>query len=151
MTEIPRREDFPSLSTDKLRYADTDRQGHVNNAVFAVFLETGRVELVHDPAGGLPPDGCEFVIARLELDYRGEIEWPGEVLIGSRVEEIGRSSVRVAQAVFQGERCVASASTVLVLIDQSTRRPAPIEGRARERLAARSGEPPSAERDGAAR
>jgi acyl-CoA thioesterase FadM len=28
---------------DKLRYNDTDRQGHVNNAIFATFFETGRV------------------------------------------------------------------------------------------------------------
>ena len=33
---------FPLRTRDKLRYADTDRQGHVNNAVFATFLETGR-------------------------------------------------------------------------------------------------------------
>lgn len=35
--------DFPSVTFDKIRYGDTDRQGHVNNAVFSAFLETGRV------------------------------------------------------------------------------------------------------------
>lgn len=34
-------EDFPLRTYDKIRYADTDQQGHVNNAVFATFLETG--------------------------------------------------------------------------------------------------------------
>jgi acyl-CoA thioester hydrolase len=38
--------DFHShWARDVLRYADTDRQGHVNNAVFATFLESGRVRV----------------------------------------------------------------------------------------------------------
>ena len=37
--------DFPIQAFDKLRYADTDRQGHVNNANFSTFLETGRVSV----------------------------------------------------------------------------------------------------------
>jgi acyl-CoA thioester hydrolase len=32
---------------DKLRYGDTDRQGHVNNAVFSTLFETGRVEMLY--------------------------------------------------------------------------------------------------------
>jgi acyl-CoA thioester hydrolase len=34
----PALEDFPFQTFDKVRYADTDRQGHVNNAAFATFL-----------------------------------------------------------------------------------------------------------------
>lgn len=49
-------EGFPFRSSDKLRYGDTDRQGHVNNAVFSTFLETGRVELLLTGCGKrLPP------------------------------------------------------------------------------------------------
>ncbi|WP_343068673.1 hypothetical protein [Kaustia mangrovi] len=49
MTDDIRLDDFPLRTSDKLRYADTDRQGHVNNAVFATFMETGRVAFLHDP------------------------------------------------------------------------------------------------------
>lgn len=42
--------DFPFTSFDKLRYCDTDKQGHVNNAVFSTFLETGRAEFLLDPS-----------------------------------------------------------------------------------------------------
>jgi acyl-CoA thioester hydrolase len=44
--------DFPFLTFDKIRYADTDRQGHVNNAVYATFLETGRERLRSEPTLG---------------------------------------------------------------------------------------------------
>ena len=57
--------DFPRRTFEKLRYSDTDRQGHVNNAVFSTMLETGRVEILCDPARPLYAEGCAFVIASL--------------------------------------------------------------------------------------
>jgi acyl-CoA thioester hydrolase len=65
-----RLEDFPFRTYDKVRYADTDRQGHVNNAAFATYCETGRVEFLFDPQQPLYPPGAAFVIARLALDFR---------------------------------------------------------------------------------
>lgn len=125
MTDLPRLDDFPHRATDKLRYGDTDRQGHVNNAVFSTFMETGRVELMLMHLEGMPPEGCELVIANLTLDFRGEIRWPGEVQIGTRVARVGRSSITMDQAIFQGELCAATAQTTLVMIDAETRRSAP--------------------------
>jgi acyl-CoA thioester hydrolase len=55
--------DFPLQTFDKVRYADTDRQGHVNNAVFATFLETGRVEVLYNPEYPLLSEGSSFVSA----------------------------------------------------------------------------------------
>ncbi len=117
---------FAARTHDKVRYADTDRQGHVNNAAFASFCETGRVEFLFNPDQPLYPPGAAFVIARLILDFRGEIRWPGTVEIGTRVEQIGRSSFTLKQALFQGERLVATAETVIVLMDEETRRSTPL-------------------------
>jgi acyl-CoA thioester hydrolase len=121
---------------DKIRYADTDRQGHVNNAIFATLLETGRVELLYDPASPLAEAGSAFVIARLAIDFRSEIVWPGEIVIGTRVASLGRSSISLEQAVFQNGICAATAETVIVLMDEKTRRSRPLPAIARERLAA---------------
>jgi len=122
MTRRARLDDFPLRSFDKLRYGDTDRQGHVNNAVFATLLETGRVEMVYDAQRPLLDPGCAFVIARLELDFIDEMLWPGRVDIGTRVQSIGRSSLRMEQALFQNDRLVAWAETVLVQVDETTRK-----------------------------
>ena len=75
----------PVVTSDKIRYADTDRQGHVNNAAFATFCETGRVEILYYPAHPLTSDGGEFVIVSLNLVFKDEIQWPGEVTIGTYV------------------------------------------------------------------
>ena len=128
--------DFPLRTTDKLRYGDTDRQGHVNNAVFSTLLETGRVEMIYDPAFPLVEPGAAFVIARLEVDFRAELSWPGEVAIGTRVAAVGRSSIRLEQAVFQQGHCAASAVTVIVQMDEETRKSRPLAEAARQRLLA---------------
>lgn len=125
---------FPHHATDTVRYADTDRQGHVNNAVFATFLETGRTEILYAPAAPLYEAGAEFVIARLTLEFLGEIRWPGSVSIGTGVQRIGTSSVTLEQALFQDGACVARAETVIVQIDTGSRRARPLGPVARERL-----------------
>lgn len=125
-------EDFPLRSRDKLRYGDTDRQGHVNNAVFATFLETGRTELLYCDAE--PDAGAAFVIARLELDYLAEVTWPGEVEIGTAVSDVGRSSFRMVQTVFQNGRPVAKGLSVVVQMNEETRKSQVLSERLRRRL-----------------
>ena len=126
--------DYPLQTFEKLRYADTDRQGHVNNAVFSMMLETGRVELLYAPEAPLHGEGCAFVIASLHLDFHGEVTWPGRVEIGTRVAEVGRSSLTLEQGLFQDERCVATARTVIVQVSEASRRAHPLSDAARARL-----------------
>lgn len=126
MTESPRLDDYPLRTHDKLRYGDTDRQGHVNNVVFATLFETGRMELVYDRSVPIPEPGSAFVIARLAIDFIGELLWPGRVDIGTRVCGFGRSSARLEQVLFQNDRCAATAESVVVLTDQATRRSRPL-------------------------
>ena len=117
--------DFPIRTYDKVRYADTDRQGHVNNAVFSSFLETGRVEFLYDPEIQDRASGNSFVIASLKLDFLQELNWPGEVHIGTGLTRIGNSSMVIFQRLFQHEKCVAEAETVIVQVDPQTRKSAP--------------------------
>lgn len=119
---------------DVVRYADTDRQGHVNNAVFATFFESGRVAILYAPAAPLASDGGSFVIAHLTLDFLAEIRWPSEVSIGTTVLAIGRSSVTLGQGLFVDQQCVATAETVIVLTDDATRKSRPLPERARAEL-----------------
>jgi len=126
--------DYPKRTTDKLRYADTDRQGHINNAVFATFLETGRVEILHDEETPLAATDCAFVIARLELDFINEIIWPGEVEIGTAVAKVGTSSFTLNQGVFQTGKLAARARTVIVQMNETTRKSSPLTDDAVKRL-----------------
>lgn len=130
----PELTDFPARTFDKLRYGDTDRQGHVNNAVFTTLFETGRAEVLQDTSIVALQPGQSFVIARLAVDFRAEIHWPGTVEIGTRVKAVGRSSITLVQGLFQHGKCVATAESVLVLVESTTRRSTPLDAQAKQNL-----------------
>lgn len=134
----PDRTDFRVWVQERTRYADTDRQGHVNNAVFATFLESGRVAFLYDREAPLAPPGCSFVIVRLTIAFRKELLWNETVDIGSAVQGIGRSSFTIAQAMFRGGDCVATGESVVVLVDDRTRRAVPVPEAMQARLRALS-------------
>lgn len=122
----PHADDFPHRILETLRFADTDRNGHITSSVFAICCQSGRLGLLSNPTRQLTPPSSQFVLARLVLDYRREMHWPGAVEIGTRVERIGRSSITLAQALFQNDCCVATAQSVAVLMDATSRRACPI-------------------------
>jgi len=51
-----------------VRYSDLDSLGHVNNAVYATYLELARVRYLQD-AFDAPAEEPDFVVAHLELDF----------------------------------------------------------------------------------
>jgi acyl-CoA thioester hydrolase len=129
----PKYEDFPLKAYDKIRYADTDRQGHVNNALFSTFLETGRTELLYAKEQ-LHAEKASFVIASQKLDLLSEIRWPGTVEIGSAITRIGNSSLSLFQGIYQNGELAAVAETVIVQMDDDTRKSAPLSSETKGRL-----------------
>ena len=92
--------------------------------------------MLFEGAEPVAPRGFSFVIARLAIDFRAELHWPGMVDIGTAVSALGRTSVRLSQALFQNGALAAESDSVLVLTDVATRRPAPLPDGSRARLAA---------------
>jgi acyl-CoA thioester hydrolase len=123
---LPRLEDFPIRASDTIRFADLDRQGHVNNAVYPTYFESGRVPRIYDPKEGFQVDGCTTVLARIEIDFLKELRWPGTVEIGTAIAEIRRSSYVFAQVIFNEGACAARARSTMVLIDRATRKARPL-------------------------
>ncbi|MFL6813999.1 MAG: acyl-CoA thioesterase [Bradyrhizobium sp.] len=126
LDSTPRLEDFPYRLTDNVRFADLDPNHHVNNAVYATYFETGRVTLMKDRSYGLMPPGLAWIMVRLDIHFRAELRWPGTIETGLGVSKFGRTSVTFDQVVFSEGKCVASARSVTVLIDENTRKPAPL-------------------------
>jgi acyl-CoA thioester hydrolase len=131
---LPKLENFPGRAADVIRFGDLDAQGHVNNAVFATYFETGRVVLLRQPGNELNIPGTTSVLARIDINYLRELHWPGSVDIGTGVAHIGRSSYSFAQALFRDDVCVATANATIVIIDTKTRRPQPLAEQVRARL-----------------
>ena len=119
----PLLEDFPYRLSDNVRFADMDINHHVNNASYAIYFETSRVTLMKDAANGLQPEGFGWVMVRLDINFRAELHWPGTIELGLGVVKFGRTSVTFDQVVFSEGKCVASAQSVSVLLDEATRKP----------------------------
>ena len=126
LDSTPRLEDFPYRLSDNVRFGDLDPNQHVNNAVYATYFETGRVTLIKDRSLGLTPEGLAWIMVRLDVHFRAELRWPGQIELGLGVTKLGRTSVTFEQVVFSEGTCVASAQAVTVLIDDLTRKPTPL-------------------------
>lgn len=124
--DTPRLEDFPYRLSDNVRFGDLDPNQHVNNAVYATYFETGRVTLMKDKRNGLMPEGLTWIMVRLDMHFRAELHWPGQIELGLGVAKLGRTSVTFEQVIFSEGKCVASAQSVNVLIDATTRKPTPL-------------------------
>jgi acyl-CoA thioester hydrolase len=119
---------------DRVRFADLDPLGHCNNAAIGGFFESSRVALFTDIGHSVSGGGLSIPIARIEIDFRREILYGARVRVGARVLRIGRRSLTLAGAVFDGDRCAAAAQVVAVLFDLAQRRSVDIPGDLRDAL-----------------
>ena len=109
-------------------------QGHVNQAIFLTYFESGRVAMFRNPDLSIGVPGVTFVMVRMEVDYMKELRWPGNLEIGTGLVELGRSSFKVAQVIFHDGVCAAAGRATLVCMDLKTRKAAPLPQPAIERL-----------------
>jgi acyl-CoA thioester hydrolase len=133
-TPVPQLADFPHRVTDIVRYADLDPQGHVNNAVFSTYFESGRVAMFRNADLGIGVLDATYVLVRQEIDFLRELHWPGGVEIGTALAELGRSSFTVVQCIFHGDVCAAAGRATLVMLDTAARRARPLTPEAIARL-----------------
>jgi acyl-CoA thioester hydrolase len=122
----PLLDDYPYRLSDNVRFADIDANQHVNNAVYASYFETGRVTLVKDRSFGLMPPGLGWVMVRLDIHFRAELHWPGTIDLGLGVSKLGNTSVTYEQVVFSEGKCIASAQSITVLVNEASRKPTPL-------------------------
>lgn len=123
--DLKRRASYRLFTPVTIRFCDTDKLGHVNNVSIASYFEAGRCELYYRliaAAGQAVRDEIDFVLARITVDFRRELHYPGTVEIGSRLLRVGSKSVTSGYAAFIGEDCFATAEAVNVFFDPRARR-----------------------------
>ena len=144
MAEVPQDLDIGERAAYRyfnrhiIRFADLDPEGHVNNVAYAQYFESARVAFWRDAGRHVGAPNSSGVIATLTIDFRAEMDFPGEVEVGTRVLDIGRSSTRMAQGLFRDGACMAISTAVAVQIDLGTRRPMPLSAALRKAVMAQS-------------
>jgi len=120
--------EYPFVHRERVRFRDCDAMGHVNNAVFSTYLEQARIGVL----GGLE----DFILARVEIDFRAELRAHEEVEIASRCSRIGTKSFDLEHVLRTDGRVVAEARSVLVGYDYGAGASVPVSDDLRRRLAA---------------
>ena len=111
----------------EIRWRDLDALRHVNNAVYATYLEEARDEWF---VGALGPDGnfWDYVLVRVGIDFRRELTQDDDaVVVRTRLVRIGTSSLTFREEIVALEGWVAAeAESVVVARDPETGRSRPL-------------------------
>jgi acyl-CoA thioester hydrolase len=108
----------------QVRWRDTDGFGHVNNVVFASWIELARIAFLR----GVDPPSGDLILARLELDFLRQVTLDAAVEVETRVSRVGRTSVGLRHLVLADGEPAARIESVVVLYDyarQAKRRVGP--------------------------
>jgi acyl-CoA thioester hydrolase len=111
----------------EVRWRDVDALRHVNNAVYATYLEEARDGWLEQALGD---DGAmwDYVLARVAIDFRAEVGL-GEEAVLARVSlaRVGTSSLTLREEIRKLDGTLAAeAESVIVARDRDTGRSRPL-------------------------
>jgi acyl-CoA thioester hydrolase len=116
-----------------LRWRDIDSWGHLTHSVYHDFLAEGRLALI---TARLPGAAFDFVIARVEIDYRREVRRDEEYVdVTGEIAQIGGKSLTIDQQILLPDGSIAAESrSVMVRWDLATRAARQLSARERTAL-----------------
>ena len=111
--------DYSFTTEVDVRFRDLDTMGHVNNAVYATYLEEARVAYF-DAVLDAALHEVDTVLANIELEFRRPIELGDEVTVAVRIPELGESSIPMEYEVRANGEVAATGEAVQVVIDRDS-------------------------------
>ncbi|MFB6111931.1 MAG: acyl-CoA thioesterase [Halobacteriaceae archaeon] len=124
----------PHVTDVPVRFEDLDAAGHVNNAVYATYIEEARIAYCRAILD-VSVDELSFVIARQEIDYEAPITDLATVSIETTVPDVGEQSFPMEYDLSVNGSRVATARTVQVTVDPGERTPCPVPATWRSKFA----------------
>jgi acyl-CoA thioester hydrolase len=121
-------------TSEHLRFADVDANGHINNGAFIELLENARVSYLQQVVrSGLPR--FRLVIGRIEADFKRQMFYPGAATACARLIEAHDRKCVIGQALFDGGgNCTAVQRVTMVSLNEETHRSTPFEPAVRAAL-----------------
>ena len=125
--DLAERGIYGFATSEHLRFADLDANGHVNNGAFIELMENARVSYLRQIVrSGLPR--FRLVIGRIEVDFKRQMFFPGTATACARLIEAHQRKVVLGQGLFDGEgHCTAVQKVTMVSLNEETHRSTPFE------------------------
>ena len=127
---------FPVRIEVTVLWGDMDALGHVNNAIYARWLEQARIEYFR-ALGAFASDGSGPILARQAIDFKSPVIYPDRITLEIGVERIGKSSVVLRSrgtSEAQAGALVLEGESIIVLYDYAARHKLEIDASLRERI-----------------
>ena len=110
----------------RVRYAEIDAQGHVNNAVYLSYFEVGRVEWLR--AAGLSyreleERGYGIVVVEVLAHYRRAAFFDDELTLRTELADLSRASMRFEYVVSRDGELLVTGHTRHACVDLATGKP----------------------------
>jgi len=143
------RADFTQFVSLPVQWGDMDAMGHVNNAVYFRYVESGRIAYFNAIDEGLQVTadvGAGPILADIQCSYIGQLRHPAQIDVGTRTARIGTKSFTVEAGIFlSGEdEPVATSLAVVVWFDYAAQRTVPVPDALRARILELEVVPPEA-------
>ncbi|WP_018691606.1 acyl-CoA thioesterase [Algicola sagamiensis] len=110
----------------KPRFVETDALGHINNTVLPVWFEAARTPIFQILRPDLALEKWNMIVARIDVDFHGELHYGDDVELRTYIKRIGSSSFDVFQEAWQGGEKRASGTTVMVHFDHQNKCSVPL-------------------------
>jgi len=117
------------------RFADTDALGHINNTVLPVWFEDARTPIFRMFSPDLNPKDWHLIIAKIEVEFVGELFYGRDVEIRTFIQKLGNSSMTIAHEAWQDGHIGARGTAVMVHFDHDDKKSVPIPDSIRDQLA----------------
>jgi acyl-CoA thioester hydrolase len=125
---------FAHTFSQDVAFRDLDGLGHVNNAVYLSYVESGRLAYTQEVLGPLALEELG-IVADVKISFRSPASLGETLEVGQRVSRVGETSLVFDFEIRGGDgRLVAEGSTVHVAFDYGMRRPVPVPEEWRSRI-----------------
>jgi len=134
------RNEFQAFWSVSIRYYELDPQGVVHNANYVSFFDeaiTGYFKYVnYDYWTDIEETRKDFHTVQVKVQYNKPLQYGHEIEIGTKIKEIGNSSITWLMGMFlkDSDELVSSCEAVHVYTDQTTMKPTPITEDLKEKL-----------------
>ena len=117
-------------------FSDTDALGHINNTKLPVWFLEARNDLFRIFTPDLDPKKWRLILAKIEVEYLGELFYGQQVMIKTYIGHIGNASFRVQQEAWQDGKLAAKGEAIMVHFNFQEKTAEPLPDGIRQQLSA---------------